>query len=61
MNKIRRAAPMSTVQARSMRPLRIMRLRTYGSRIRWKLKNVYSLKPTMARIGSSLYCCEAMA
>ena len=50
---------MSSVTASTMMARCVRSFRTYGSRIREKLKGVYSLYPTRARMGSSEYWYEA--
>jgi len=59
MKRTQRAASMSSVTASTMMARCVRSFRTYGSRIREKLKGVYSLYPTRARMGSSEYWYEA--
>lgn len=55
MKSRQRAASTRTVTARTIMARLASNLRTYGSRMREKLKGVYSLKPMSAMIGSREY------
>lgn len=59
INRTQMAASIRSVQARTIRERLTSSFRTYVSRMREKLKGVYSVKPSKAIMGSRAYWYEA--